>query len=163
MAMLVIMVSISAPALARFFRGRTLDAEAKRFLALTRYGQSRAVSEGVPAVLWIDAKEGAYGLRADSSYVEQDTKALEYRLHEDIQVEIEFTVVTQRLTTVWRGTSGLAANVPRIRFLPDGFVGQNSPARVVFRQGEDGEISIGPGRNGLNYEIETNQVERLRR
>jgi prepilin-type N-terminal cleavage/methylation domain-containing protein len=72
MTLLVIVLGVSAPSLSRFFRGRTLDSETKRFLALTRYGQSRAVSEGVPVVLWIDSKQGEYGLQADASYVEED-------------------------------------------------------------------------------------------
>src|SRR6185295_17984721 len=45
MAILTIAVSITAPALSNFFHGRTLDSEARRMLALTRQGQSRAVSE----------------------------------------------------------------------------------------------------------------------
>ncbi len=53
MAMLAIVISVALPSLKGFFRGRNLDSEARRFLSLTRYGQSRAVSEGVPMVLWI--------------------------------------------------------------------------------------------------------------
>src|SRR5437667_3469223 len=51
MALLVIVMAVSAPALSNFFRGRTLDSEARCFMSLTRYGQSRAVSEGIPMVL----------------------------------------------------------------------------------------------------------------
>src|SRR5438067_839751 len=54
MTVLVIAVSITAPALSSFFRARTLDSEARRLLSLTRHGQSRAVAEGVPMELWID-------------------------------------------------------------------------------------------------------------
>ena len=50
MATLAIVLSVAAPSLARFFRGRSLDSEARRFLTLTRYGQSRAVAEGEPMV-----------------------------------------------------------------------------------------------------------------
>src|SRR5207249_2115896 len=46
MALLAIVLAVSAPALSTFFQGRTLDSEVRRFLSLTRYGQSRAVSEG---------------------------------------------------------------------------------------------------------------------
>ena len=56
MAMLLIVLGIAFPSLKRFFRGRNLDSEARRFLSLTQYGQSRAVSEGFPMVLWIDAR-----------------------------------------------------------------------------------------------------------
>src|SRR6184192_239420 len=59
MTILTIAISVTAPALANFFRGRSLDSEARRLLALTRQGQSRAVSEGLPMELWIDASHSA--------------------------------------------------------------------------------------------------------
>src|SRR5215831_89969 len=48
MAILTVAVAITAPALSNFFHGRSLDSEARRLLSLTRQGQSRAVSEGLP-------------------------------------------------------------------------------------------------------------------
>src|SRR5438874_13384988 len=80
MTVLTIAVSITAPALANFFRGRSLNSEARRLLALTREGQSRAVSEGLPMDLWLDAQQGAYGLEAESSYEENDRKAVDFNL-----------------------------------------------------------------------------------
>ena len=79
MAILTLAVSITAPALSNFFRGRTLDSEARRLLALSREGQSRAVSEGVPMELWFDTKQGIYGLEAEPSFEPQDAKAV--KLH----------------------------------------------------------------------------------
>ena len=67
LALLSVVIAVQAPTLARFFRGRNLDAEAQRFLALTRYGQNRAVAEGVPMVLWMDAEAGQYGLEAEAT------------------------------------------------------------------------------------------------
>jgi Tfp pilus assembly protein FimT len=163
MTLLVVVLGVSAPSLSRFFRGRTLDSEAKRFLALTRYGQSRAISEGVPVVLWIDSKQGEYGLQADSSYVEDDTKARQYQVHSDVQVEVEQSVIAQKLASLWKGRGGLGANLPKIRFGPDGFIGESSPEFIVFRQGKDGEIWIGPSESHLNYAIQTNQQQIARR
>src|SRR5689334_17133320 len=80
MAILAIAVSFTAPALANFFRGRTLDYEARRLLALTRQGQSRAVSEGLPMELWFDVSKSAYGLEAEPSYEAVDPKALNFTL-----------------------------------------------------------------------------------
>src|ERR1051325_11002931 len=77
MAMLLIVLAVSFPSLKGFFRGRDLDSEARRFLSLTRYGQSRAVSEGVPMVLWIDAQQKTYGLRAQTGYADTDTNAVQ--------------------------------------------------------------------------------------
>src|SRR5213080_192627 len=47
MALLSIVLAVSAPALSSFFRGRNIDAEGRRLVSLIRYGQGRAVSEGV--------------------------------------------------------------------------------------------------------------------
>src|SRR5207249_1124035 len=68
MALLAVVLAISAPSLSRFFRSRSLDSEARRFMALTRAAQSRAVSEGVPMVLWLATKEHAYGLNGAKSF-----------------------------------------------------------------------------------------------
>src|SRR5213082_1044073 len=78
MTILLIVFSVALPSLKGFFRGRNLDSEARRFLSLTRYGQSRAVSEGVPMVLWMDPASGTYGLQQESGYNPIDAKAIDY-------------------------------------------------------------------------------------
>src|SRR5207245_5134219 len=88
MAILTIAVSITAPALANFFRGRTLDSEARRLLAVTRQGQSRAVAEGLPIELWVDAAQRTYGLEAEPSYEPNDAKAMTFALDSDTQIEV---------------------------------------------------------------------------
>lgn len=103
MALLTIVISVAAPSLGNFFRGRSLDAEARRLLALTRQGQSRAVSEGVPMVLWFDTDERTYGLEEDPSYATEnlentsrntgrgtdfDPKAVEFKIDKDLRLEI---------------------------------------------------------------------------
>lgn len=163
MSILVVVLAVAAPSLSRFFRGRTLDSEATRFLALTRYCQSRAVSEGMPVLLWIDAKQGAYGLQADSSYVEEDDRSVEFQLDKEVQVEVEQSPLALQRSAVWKGGPGSASALPKIRFTPDGFLAESSPESIVFRQGEDGEIWIGLNRNRLNYELKTNQVQTARR
>ena len=164
MSMLLIVLSVAAPSLKRFFRGRALDSEVNRFLALTRYGQSRAVSEGLPVILWIDPEESAYGLQADSSYTEEDTKAREYQIDKDVKVQVEQSTPALKLGTLWKGNNqGLAPKLPKIRFTPDGFLSESSPDLIVFRQENDSEIWIGPSRNRLNYEVYTNQLEQMRR
>src|SRR5216110_2868057 len=63
MAIMLVVLAVASPALSNFFRGRTLDSEARKILSMTRYGQERAVSEGIPVVFWMDVKRGIYGLR----------------------------------------------------------------------------------------------------
>src|SRR6266404_5112384 len=67
MTLLVVVIGIALPTLGNFFRGRTLDSEARRLLALTRQGQSRAVSEGLPVLLWVDAQQGTCGSKWSTS------------------------------------------------------------------------------------------------
>jgi Tfp pilus assembly protein FimT len=148
--------------LSRFFRGRTLDSEARRFLALTRYGQSRAVSEGVPMLLWVDPQQGAYGLRAETSYSAADTNAVQFVLEGDLRIEVE-PAMTRALATVWRQTTLMASNRPAIRFTPDGFISETSPERVLLREGDDDAVYLGQSRTRLHYEIQTNLPPLLRR
>ena len=88
MATLLIVVAVAFPSLKNFFRGRNLDAEAHRLLALTRYGQSRAVSEGVPMVLWIDAENGRYGLQTQTGYADTDAKAVQFTIDDQLTLEV---------------------------------------------------------------------------
>src|SRR5689334_11548491 len=87
MAILTVAVSITAPALSNFFHGRTLDSEARRLLALTRQGQSRAISEGLPMELWVDAAQAQYGLEADASFEQNDPKSVSFNVDKDVQLQ----------------------------------------------------------------------------
>lgn len=162
MALLLIVLAVAFPSLRNFFRGRNLDSEARRFLSLTRYGQSRAVSEGVPMILWIDAKQGTYGLQAQSGFLEQDDKAVEFELDETLQVEVSvpLAIGTASQRTLVAAVGG---NLPAIRFTPDGFVNEASPDRVVIRQSKEDEIWITQSDNRLNYEIQSTHTPRARR
>src|SRR6266496_4510628 len=88
MMLLAIVLAISAPSLSRFFRSRSLESEARRFMALTRHAQSRAVSEGVPMVLWVETKERWYGLNADKTFIENDPRAEQFNMDDTLQVEV---------------------------------------------------------------------------
>src|ERR1035437_9191760 len=100
MALLTIVISLTAPKLSRFFHGRTLDSEARRLLALTRSGQSRAVSEGVPMDLWVDAAQGTFGLEAEPSYDTSDPKAVDFALDSGLQLEVVNKLVVAPANTV---------------------------------------------------------------
>lgn len=158
LAMLAVVLALASPSLSRFFQGRKIDSEARRFLSVTRYGQSRAVSEGVPMVLWIDTRQNTYGLEAETSYLGSDSKALTYTVDDTLEMEVE----SPRLTTLldpFQTASTIAGNLPFIRFQPDGFTSADSASWVLFQQkADDSFVYIGPGRNRLNYEIKTNQI-----
>jgi type II secretion system protein H len=162
MALLTIVISLGAPSLAGFFRGRSLDSEARRFLSLTHYGQSRAVSEGVPMILWLDVKQGLYGLRAETGFLDEDRKAVEFTLNDRLQMEVEQPQI--RILARQRNRPREAANrLPEIRLTPDGFIGETSPEAVSIREGEGEAIWIAQSRNRLHYEVQTNHVLASRR
>src|SRR6185369_11882132 len=156
MALLAIVMAISAPALSNFFRGRTLDSEARCFVSLTRYGQSRAVSEGVPMVLLIDTRRGTYRLQQDPGYGEADSKAVNLTLGKDLQISVED--VPSVSTQIMHGRQA-DPNVPQLRFQPDGFIGATSPQTVVIRERTGETVYITQSRNRLHYEIHTSSSQ----
>lgn len=159
MALLATVLAVSAPALARFFKGRTLDSEAHRFLALTRHAQQRAVSEGVPMVLWFDTDQRTYGVNADATFIEEDTQAEEFSVDEGIEIEARHSAeaVLASQASLFKNEKLATDGRHTLRFNPDGFVSLNSPETVVFRQGEDTEIWVTQRRNRLSYEIQPGQ------
>lgn len=167
MALLTIVMALASPQLAGFFRGRSIDSEARRFVSLTRYAQSRAVSEGAPMVLWIDEKERTYGMEMQPGFDRyEDGKAVEFKLGKDIEVEPETVPNGLQTAGISRSsresTRPVFGNLPTLIFMPDGFVSGSSPDNITLRDADKSEIRIGLSRNGLHYEIITNDVRRTR-
>ncbi len=163
MALLTVVISLTAPKLSRFFHGRTLDSEARRLLALTRSGQSRAVSEGLPMNLWVNPEEGTFGLEAEHSYETSDSRAVDFMLDSDLKVEVS-TITRVPVATISRSRpANSTASVPRanlvhaelptIRFLPDGSIGENSPEKLHLVSSDGGSLWLAQARDGLSYEI----------
>ena len=159
MTLLVVVISVAAPSLAGFFRGRALDSEARRMLSLTRQGQGRAASGGVPVVLWVDPIQRTYGLEADPSYAEKDSQAVEYTLDSNVSVEVGTTITANTLigNTL---AMGKRSALPQIRFQPDGGIDESSLATVQFSDREGNSLWLARGRNGLNYEIHNEADQR---
>ena len=168
MTILTIAVSITAPALANFFRGRSLDSEARRLLALTHQGQSRAVSEGLPMDLWVDTKQGKFGLVAEPSFEPQDPKAIDFDIDPGIKIEVitdhnpnldlgagisttpaQNTMPTQNTTAV----RSVHPELPKIRFLPNGTISEASPQKLCLTDRDGKSIWLCQTRNRLSYEI----------
>ena len=163
MALLTVVISLTAPKLSRFFHGRTLDSEARRLLALTRSGQSRAVSEGMPMDLWVDAEQGTFGLEAEPSYETSDPKAVEFTLDSGLQIEVVNRTVAAPANTLNRAREAsrasaprvvlTRANLPTIRFLPDGAIGETSPQKLQLTSNDGGSLWLIQARDGVSYEI----------
>jgi prepilin-type N-terminal cleavage/methylation domain-containing protein len=160
MTLLVIVVSVAAPSLAGFFRGRAVNAEARRMLSLTRLGQSRAVSEGVPMILWVDTTEKKYGLEEDSSFTDNDTKAMEYGFDGNVTVEIGGNDTARSAFTANTlfgslQSSSKHASLPQIRFQPDGSIDEVSREAFRLMDRDGGSLSLTISSNRMNYEIQS--------
>lgn len=163
MTLLVVVIGMGGPSLSRFFRGRAVETEASRFVALTRYGQSESVSRGMPMVLWINMDERTYGLRDEYRFganqrssrsgsgladTRNDVNATDderriYELGKDVNLEIDRN---HRITN----------SMVTIRFVPDGTIDEASLPFVVIRGERDGDsIPIMQSSNRLRYEITT--------
>ena len=124
LALLVIITSFAAPGMANFIRGRALDSEARRLFSLTHEAQGRAVSEGMPMLLWVDEKGGAYGVQEEATGKKgrnanaDDPKAENLALDSSLQIAV---------MSAGRGAPTMFNKLPAIRFLPDGTVDENSP------------------------------------
>lgn len=154
MALLVIGISIVAPHMGEFFKGRTLKSEANQIISLTRMAQSRAVSGGVPIVLWFDTSAQKYGIEEEPGYNEKDPDAVEFKLDENLKLEI----ADSDITSVTPGASDAdpaRAGLPQIIFLPDGTLGENSPQTIKIKGQNDTSVSVTQTRDGMQYEIAT--------
>jgi Tfp pilus assembly protein FimT len=144
LALLVIITSLAAPAMAHFIRGRALDSEARRLVALMHAGQSRAVSEGLPMMLWVDEKQGAYGLAAETTGQTGDPEAENLSLDSTLQIAVGNTGL---------GVATTFHNLPAIRFQADGSVDENSPPLLQLTDSAGVSRWLIETRNHTGYEI----------
>ena len=144
MALLVIITSIALPRMSGFVRGRALDSEARRMVALMHAAQSRAVSEGMPMMLWVDEKAGTYGMEAETSGQGGDPKAENLTLDSTLGIAV---LKTGGITPV------TFKNLPAIRFLADGSVDENSPATLKLTDSAGFSRWVAEMSNHTGYEI----------
>ena len=144
LALLGIITSLVAPAMSNFVRGRALDSEARRMFALIHAGQSRAVGEGMPMVLWVDEKKNSYGLEAETPGQNGDAKAENLAVDETLQIAVMNSGATA--PTMLRG-------LPVIRFVPDGSIDEKSPQTLRLTDYAGITRWLVQSRNRMGYEI----------
>ena len=144
LALLGIITSLVAPAMSNFVRGRALDSEARRMFALIHAGQSRAVGEGMPMVLWVDEKKSSYGLEAETVGQNGDAKAENLTVDETLSLAVVNTGATA--PTTLRG-------LPVIRFVPDGSIDDKSPQTLRLTDYAGISRWLVQSRNRMGYEI----------
>ena len=144
MSLLVIVTSIAVPAMARFVRGRALDSETRRVLAVLHLAQSRAVSEGSPVYFWLDEKSRAYGVTAETRGQSGDPRA------ETLTVD-----ATLGLTGTQTGVSSPVQfnNLPAVKFLPDGTIDEGSLAAVILADTDGFQRQLVENKTRNGYEV----------
>lgn len=180
MTLLTVVFAMSAPSLSRFFRGRNLGSEADRFLSLTQYAQSRAVAEGIPMLIWIDAQQRRYWVEADTSYVESDPKAEHFNLADKLQLDVQTPFVPAPSGQWWQmmangstvqsilwgqSQNNTPSAIPRIRFTPDGQISATSPDRIGIRDTGNNNATLWVVRSTTrqSYEIQSDVPQRANR
>jgi type II secretion system protein H len=144
LSLLVIITTMVAPAMSNFIRAKAVDAEARRLFALMHAAQSRAVSEGMPMMLWVDEKSGAYGLIAETPPKGGDPKAENLTVDQNVQI----AVLTSGKTAVTT-----FQNLPAIRFLADGSIDENSPQTLRLMDAKGNALWLVEASNRMGYEI----------
>ena len=166
MVVMVAAISVCGPSLSNFFRGRTLDSEARRLLALTHAGQDRAVSEGIPMRLWVDVEQKAYGLKEEPGWDENDPKEVEFELDKDLKLAIVKAEKSKKPVgqngrptaqfsdpRMTAGVQDTKASLPQIRFLPDGAFEEGSPRAIQLTDRDGFSVWIAQASDRSGYEI----------
>ena len=143
LTLLAVAASLIAPRLSGFLRGRALDSEARRLLSVSRAAQSRAISEGMPMWLWVNAAQGAYGVEKESTAAHSDPKALEFSVDGNVRLAV------MNLAS----SATMLRNVPAIRFLPDGTIDESSPQTLRLNDSTGAALWLVQARNRMSYEI----------
>ncbi len=155
MALLVIGVSFITPQLGGFFRGRTMQSEARQIISMTHQAQSRAVSGGVPVILWFDKDKNTYGYEEEPGYTDKDPKAEEYPVNENLKLEIpeDDNAIAQPSVE----SDNPHMNLPHITFLPDGTVADGSPRTIKLVDNNGPTLSVTQAKDRNQYEVATTQ------
>lgn len=148
MAVLATVLAIAAPSLSRFFSGRDLQEEVRRFIALTKFARSEAVSRGVMMELWIDPDLRAYGLQPQGAANSEEDSMRTYRLAD----KLTFGVETESLDALGRAI---------ILFWPDGSIDEQSVKTVRIEEDAESIVEIVRAEFGLGYEVQDEDKKSL--
>lgn len=145
MAILSAVFAVASPSLARFFKGRSLIEETRRFWAMVQYAQNLAVSRAIPLEVRIDTQAKQYGLYPAPGYEDDTSQELFFAYDEMIRLD----------------PLPLRSNNPRgtvMTFLPDGTMDEEtSVSALAFSRTDKTEDSpvyyVTRNELGTGYEI----------
>jgi type II secretion system protein H len=152
MLLLAIAALFVAPSMSSFIRGRSLNFEARRMLSLTHYAQSRAVSEGLPVLLWFNPANSTYGVELQGGYAAGDDRPQQFTADPGVAFSINANE-TLPVSELEDEKLGLPEGLAVIRFNPDGFFDEVSVRRVLLQQGAEHALELVQKENLLGYEI----------
>lgn len=157
LAIIVIGVSFISPHLSGFFRGRTMQSEARQIISLAHAAQSRAVSGGVPVILWVDKDRNQYGIQEEPGYTDKDPKAETFDVNENLKIEIpeDDSAIAQPAEL----SSDPHMNLPHVTFLPDGTIADGSPKTITLVDNNGPKLSVTQTRDRSQYEIATTEQQ----
>jgi type II secretion system protein H len=141
MGLLAAVMAMAAPSLSRFFRGRNLAGEAGRFLALTEFARSEAVSQGLAAAIWIEPETRRFGVETRTPWEDAGRARRSYQLQRDVAFQ------SDNLS----GAAGQEQEV--IVFAPDGFLEADSIQWIGFEDGRGEVLYVQQTTNRWAYEI----------
>jgi type II secretion system protein H len=140
MAVLAIVMAFVAPTLSRSLRGRALEQEAIRFIAVTEFARDEAISRGSSMNVWIDTSSRRFGVMPADVY-----SGIELQREYSLGSEVEFDALEGALQN-----EGVA-----ITFRPNGTPGVESITGVRLKDRYDETVNVNRASNGLGYEIVT--------
>lgn len=144
MAILATIMAVSAPSFSNFFRGRNLEEETRRFLALTRYARELSVSAAANVELWIDVENGRYGVDVIDAYGSHEKEEREFQIPDTLQfdIDIEFS-----------DDDGLT----KLVFFPDGLPDENNPGEIRIVRNDDDFLIVSGSVSATGYVIEEDE------
>lgn len=141
MAILSSVVVLTAPRLSNFIYGQSLQTESRRFLALTQYAYSEAISRGEPYLLWIAPDSKRYGLRPQWwQEDEQEVQELWFEVDESIDIE----VLPNR---------ALSNGIAEIGFSPEGVIEWNEVRLIRLSRSNQPPVEIAVSLIGMKFVI----------
>jgi type II secretion system protein H len=141
MALLATIMAIAAPSLSHSLRDRNLRQEAARFVALTEFARSEAISRGIPMIVWLDTNARSFGAEAKPGFADESQEAREFVLHEDVQ----FGPLARQTTT--------SRDAALIEFAPDGTLQPDSVESLTLTDRFNATAMIQRTRDAWGYEI----------
>jgi len=157
MTLIVIGASFLMPHLSGFFRGRMMQSEARQIISMAHGAQSRAVSGGVPEILWFDQEKNSYGMEEEPGYSDKDPNAEEYAVNDNLKIEISDDNGTTAQPEV--ESSNPHMQLPHITFLPDGTIADGSPKTIQIVDNDGPKLSVTQTKDRSQYEIGTTEQQ----